>query len=100
MRKLSLLLAIALIAIFGVSIVRASSCCQYLYGCSTWNDADDPSCAESCGGSPEICGGSFAYHQICSGGDCVVPEFNSLGMGLAIVGAGMGFVLVRRKMKM
>ena len=32
----------------------------------------------------------------CSGGVCI-PEFTSLGMGIAIAGAGIGYALIRKK---
>jgi hypothetical protein len=34
----------------------------------------------------------------CSGGRCV-PEFTTIGMGLAVMGAGLGFALIRKKRK-
>ena len=32
-------------------------------------------------------------------GSCVIPEFTTIGMGLAVIGAGAGFALIRRKRK-
>lgn len=34
--------------------------------------------------------------QTCSGGQCV-PEFTTLGAGIAIIGAGIAYSLIRKK---
>lgn len=42
---------------------------------------------------PHICSPEY-----CSNGECV-PEFTTIGAGIAVLGAGIGFMLIRKKRK-
>lgn len=88
MNKLFLLPVIALVAVMAVSMASAGCCLTQVSPnvCSSNNSGCLP--------------GTWDDGYICTGGTtCIIPEFTSAGIGLAMSGAGIGFALLRRKLK-
>ena len=57
------------------------------------------SCSEGvCVQGPWCCDHYCAPYQECESCQCI-PEFTTIGMGLAVMGAGAGWALIRKKRK-
>jgi hypothetical protein len=101
MKKLFLLPVIALFIV--IPLVSLVSACDTNRECAIENTCSVDNrhvCNEYCG-SDRTCHESCPIDcspNSCINGQCV-PEFTSLGMGIAIAGAGVGYALIRRKLK-
>ena len=107
MKKLFLLPVIALIAVMAISSVSAA-----LYCCYASDDCSGGASGPYTGiGCSSTCGPNLNYPSVysctpgidlstCATSPCVsVPEFTTIGAGIALAGAGLGFALIRRKRK-
>ncbi|MEM2956607.1 MAG: hypothetical protein QW041_03495 [Candidatus Pacearchaeota archaeon] len=106
MKKLFLLPVIALFVILGISFVSAVTYSCF-YSRAECESGGGPlgACYESTGNSCTSACFSQGYTW-CKAGSCYVdnpclaaPEFTTLGAGIAIAGAGVGYWLLRRKRK-
>ena len=102
MKKLFLLPVIALFAVMIISLASATNYYCYInYDCSDYGE--NGWSGDSCG----VCWGAGGHHfQACrldtgqpSGSCDKIPEFGTIGMGLAITGAGLGYALIKKKRK-
>ena len=104
MKKLFLLPAIALIAVLAVTLASAGYNANA--GCCRWYDTQwhcsAPVTLQWCSNTitdPDVTSGVFdGWNSACLDGYCI-PEFTSLGAGIALIGAGAGYALIRRKRK-
>ena len=114
MKKLFLLPVIALVAIMAIVNVSADCCASKTscYGTCTdpvkvadsfciGHDCDPGKCwrndIRSCTDWGAGCvGGDVTQYSY---GCTAIPEFTSIGAGIALAGAGLGWALIRRKLK-
>jgi len=107
MKKLFLVPVIALILASGIV---SAGCSNFYGGCSQTNPS--ASFSNHCEGTDAknyicligVCGDVITHCgsegcQMSNGNAGCVPEFTSLGMGIALIGAGTGYALIRRKLK-
>ena len=89
MKKLFLLPAIALFAIMALNVVSASTiCCQTgASSCSLFEFYGSESCLDH--------GWSGCRSEL----QAQCPEFTTIGAGIAVLGAGLGYALIRKKRK-
>ena len=98
MKKLFLLPVFALAAIMAMSIASAG-CCD-LYFCANHNACSgtisQTDCVTRCNGL-----GQYAASPVyCDTGTGIcAPEFTTIGAGIALAGAGLGYAFIRRKRK-
>jgi len=110
MKKLFLLPVIALIALICLNLAAASKFCCPEPTMGTCGDGayvstnpcpNNLGCPdENCGiiNGPWCCDGYCLEYQQCENCHCI-PEFTTIGMGIAIAGAGIGWALIRKKRK-
>jgi len=100
MKKLFLLPAIALVAVLAISSVSASMCCYTDSNCALgYQKWPGGGCKSVCFDNGYDSCKTFDDSQNSCKDPCIVPEFTSLGMGIALIGAGAGYALIRRKRK-
>ena len=108
MKKLFLLPLIALIAVFSISTAiseESGTCCDN-YGDNNndcQGDVTESGCTQLDGTFHDTVSGYSNYEcatRQTGGLFChLIPEFTTIGAGIAVIGAGAGYALIRRKRK-
>jgi len=70
----------------------------YEDSCYDSNQVVEYACEGSLGRADKVNCANYDGYNSCVNNHCV-PEFTSLGMGIALIGAGAGYALIRRKRK-